>query len=77
MPRWSTTAVATFLRDVLIPAGGLYGMLLDRPLSPLAAGAYVVMMGLPVGGLVDTLRERRNTADPGRTPPPDPPGTTP
>ena len=70
MRRWSTTGAATvlrdlivpILRDVLIPAGGLYGILFDRPLIPLAAGAYLVMMGLPVAGVVDRLRERRNTA---------------
>ena len=58
MLRWSTTGAAVVLRDlivpalrdVLIPAGGLYGILTDRPLVPLAAGAYLVMMGLPVAG---------------------------
>lgn len=68
MPRWSTTGAASvlrdlivpMLRDVLIPAGGLYGILTDRPLVPLAAGAYVVMMGLPVAGVVDRLREGKN-----------------
>lgn len=69
MTRWSTTGAATVLRDlivpvmrdVLIPAGGLYGILFDRPLVPLAAGAYLVMMGLPVAGVVDRLRERRHS----------------
>lgn len=69
MGRWSTTGAASvlrdlivpMLRDVLIPAGGLYGILTDRPLIPLAAGAYLVMMGLPVAGVVDRLRERRST----------------
>ena len=69
MVRWSTIGAATvlrdlivpLLRDVLIPAGGLYGILTDRPLVPLAAGAYLVMMGLPVAGVVDRLRERRNS----------------
>lgn len=85
MPRWSTTGAAGVLRDlivpalrdVLIPAGGLYGMLTDRPLIPLAAGAYLVMMGLPVAGVVDRLRERRNTGPADLTdtspPPPRPP----
>ena len=71
MPRWSTIGAATvlrdlivpILRDVLIPAGGLYGILFDRPLVPLAAGAYLVMMGLPVAGVVDRLRERRHSDD--------------
>ena len=69
MLRWSTTGAASvlrdlivpILRDVAIPAGGLYGILTDRPLIPLAAGAYLVMMGLPVAGVVDRLRERRST----------------
>lgn len=61
MPKWSTTAAAGVLRDLLIPAGGLYGILADRPLEPLLAGAYLVMMGLPVAGLADRLRERRST----------------
>lgn len=86
MPRWSTTGAATVLRDlivpalrdVVIPAGGLYGILTDRPLVPLAAGAYVVMMGLPVAGVVDRLRERSNSGVPAAptgtsTQPPEPP----
>jgi hypothetical protein len=78
MPRWSTTGAASVLRDLLIPAGGLYGILFDRPLDPLVAGAYLVMMGLPAAGLADRLRERRNTDGPARTPPSsDPPVRTP
>lgn len=85
MLKWSTTGAASvlrdlivpILRDVLIPAGGLYGILTDRPLIPLAAGAYLVMMGLPVAGVVDRLRERRNTGPADLTdtspPPPRPP----
>lgn len=73
--RWSTTGVASVVRDILIPAGGLYGILADRPLSPLAAGAYVVMMGLPVAGVLDSRRERRSTDVTAPTPP-DPPGRT-
>lgn len=72
MPRWSTTAAASVLRDLLIPAGGLYGILFDRPLDPLLAGAYLVMMGLPVAGFLDGRRERRSTDGPAPTPP-DPP----
>ena len=84
MPTWSTTGAAGVLRDlivpalrdVLIPAGGLYGILTDRPLVPLAAGAYLVMMGLPVAGVVDRIRERRSgdrVAPTGTSTPPDPP----
>lgn len=73
MSRWSVTLVASVVRDILIPAGGLYGILLDRPLSPLAAGAYVVMMGLPVAGVLDSRRERRGTD----VTPPEPPARTP
>jgi hypothetical protein len=70
MPRWSTTGTAGILRDVLIPAGGLYGILFDRPLEPLLVGAYLAMMGLPIGGLIDRVRERRSADDKaGRTPP--------
>lgn len=76
MRTWSTSAVAGVVRDILIPAGGLYGILVDRPLSPLAAGAYVVMMGLPVAGVLDSRRERRNT-DAAAPTPPEPPGRTP
>jgi hypothetical protein len=77
MPRWSTTGAALvlrdlivpLLRDVIIPGGGLFAILTDRPLTPLAAGAYLVMMGLPVAGVVDRLRERRSV-DAAPTPPP-------
>lgn len=58
--RWSTSAAATIIRDLLIPAGGLYGILFDRPLTPLLAGAYLVMMGLPVAGFLDGRREKRS-----------------
>jgi hypothetical protein len=61
MSRWSTSAAASILRDLLIPAGGLYGILFDRPLDPVLAGAYLAMMGAPVAGMVDRVRERRNT----------------
>lgn len=87
MPRWSTTGAAVVLRDlivpalrdVLIPAGGLYGILTDRPLVPLAAGAYLVMMGLPVAGVVDRLRERKTGPDTSisTSTPADPTGTSP
>jgi hypothetical protein len=60
MPRWSVTAAASVLRDLLIPAGGLYGILFDRPLTPLVAGAYLVMMGLPIAGFLDSRRERHD-----------------
>lgn len=59
MPKWSVAAAAGVLRDLLIPAGGLYGILFDRPLTPLLAGAYLVMMGLPVAGFLDSRREKR------------------
>lgn len=74
MPRWSTSAATTVLRDLLIPAGGLWGILLDRPLTPLAAGAYLVMMGLPVAGILDSRRiGRRNEDTPAKPPPVDAP----
>lgn len=63
MPRWSITTAACVLRDLLIPAGGLYGVLFDRPLTPLLAGAYLVMMGLPVAGFLDSRRERGGKAE--------------
>ena len=65
------------LRDLLIPAGGLYGILFDRPLVPVAAGAYLVMMGLPVAGVVDRLRERRNGDHRADLTDTSPPGTPP
>ena len=85
MLRWSTTGAAVVLRDlivpalrdVLIPAGGLYGILTDRPLVPLAAGAYLVMMGLPVAGVVDRLRERKTGPGTSISTPADPTGTSP
>jgi hypothetical protein len=85
MLRWSTTGAAVVLRDlivpalrdVLIPAGGLYGILTDRPLVPLAAGAYLVMMGLPVAGVVDRLRERKGDVSISTSTPADPTGTSP
>lgn len=75
MPRWSTTAAASILRDLLIPGGGLVLILTDRPLDPVLAGVYLAMMGVPVGGLVDRYRERRSTGGPALTPPPDRPTT--
>lgn len=56
---------------MLVPAGGLYGMLADRPLSALTVGAYLAMMGLPVGGYID--RRRRDRASGSETPPPSSP----
>lgn len=47
------SALTGLVRDVAIPLGGLIAILTDRPLSPLAAGAYVAMMGLPVAGFLD------------------------
>jgi len=81
MPRWSTTGAAAVLRDLIVPAlrdviipgGGLVAMLTDRPLTPLAAGAYLVMMGLPVAGVVDRLREKRSNGDNSAPTPPDRP----
>lgn len=81
MSRWSTTGAASVLRDLIVPAlrdviipgGGLVAMLTDRPLTPLAAGAYLVMMGLPVAGIVDRLREKRTGDDETPTTPPDRP----
>lgn len=63
MPRWpSTSGMAAFIRDVLIPLGGLVGLLLDRAsLDPIEAGAYLLMMGFPVAGYVD--RVRRDAGD--------------
>lgn len=72
MPRWSTTAIASVVRDVLIPAGGLYLIITDRPLTALTVGAYVAMMGLPIGAFLDRTRERRSTDVPVPMPPPSP-----
>lgn len=45
------------MRLVLIPGGGLYGMLTDRPLTLLAATAYAGMMGLvPLSSALDLAR---------------------
>ena len=74
--RWSTTGAASVMRDLLIPAGGLYGMLFDRPLDPLRAGAYLAMMGTPLGGVVDRIRERRSTEGAEPTPPAESPPST-
>lgn len=78
MPRWSISGATSVLRDLVIPLGGLYGILLDRPLEPLLAGAYLVMMGLPAAGLADRIRYRRHTEATARIPPPTPtsPDTT-
>ena len=84
MVKWSTMGAAAvlrdlivpLLRDVLIPLGGLYGILTNRPLEAFAAGAYLVMMGVPVAGVVDRLRERKNEspeAPTGTSAPPQPP----
>lgn len=68
--RWSSTAAASLVRDVLVPAGGLYGMLFDRPLSALTVGAYLAMMGVPVGGYIDRRRKDRAANGTPEQPPP-------
>lgn len=63
MPKWSTVAATSILRDLIIPAGGMYGILFDRPLDPWVGGAYLVMMGLPIGGLVDRIRTKSSSSE--------------
>jgi hypothetical protein len=65
VPRWSVPVAAAIVRDVLVPAGGLFGMLTDRPLTALTGGAYIAMMGIPAAGYLDRQRK-----EPAKEPPP-------
>jgi hypothetical protein len=58
-------ALADAVRLVVIPGAGVWGMVHDRPLTPLTAGAYLVMMGLAPVSILDFKRERRGSTDAG------------
>jgi hypothetical protein len=61
MPAW-LKVVTTLVREVVIPLGGLFGVLADRPLNPTAAVIYAVMMGLLPASAIDRYLTRGSTA---------------
>jgi hypothetical protein len=63
MPAW-LKAVTAAVREVVIPLGGAWGILFDRPLDPKAAAVYAVMMGLlPASALDRFLAGRGSTGE--------------
>lgn len=62
MPTW-VTALVVVVQRVVLPLAGTWGILFDRPLAPLPAAIYVVMMGL----LPASLLERYLGGPPGST----------
>jgi hypothetical protein len=75
MVRWSTSGAASIVRQVVIPLGGLGGMIAEaRQRSPreLIVWACLLMMGVPAAAAVDVLRERRGIDSSADMPPTSP-----
>jgi hypothetical protein len=73
MPTWLSALVIAVNR-VALPLAGAWGILTDRPLEPLPAAIYAVMMGLLPASVLERF-VRPSTAAPAGTPPQAPPPT--
>lgn len=59
-----TTGLGSAVSLVVIPAAGTYGMLRDADsLTPLTAGMYLAMMGLPGARVLDLKRRAAEVAE--------------